>query len=648
MTMAYCFLAAFGLFIHGASPTVSFEDSGEMIAAAFTLGVTHPPGYPWLTMLGRLFQYLPLGDPAFRMNALSAAAGAGAVTLVFSMASLLAARIPRISPAIARAVPWISAAAFAVSRTLWWQAGIAEKYTMSVLLMLLTLHALLRHALEPRPGRLAAAVFLSGFALSHHLHGLYLVPAVALAVWQARPAWSRLVLLVFLWLLPLSAKAVAVPIRSVQNPEFNWGVPDNFGRLSYYLAARQYRFIMLSNKGPGDLAGRLATQATVMPLTELGPILALAIPGGVMLWGAAPAAATGCALTILANFGFALAYPTPEIERYYLLTYGLLALLAGLGSGALLTRSRVWGSLALLTLSIPALINGRMSPRNRHYLSFDFAVNQLASVPPGSILMTEGDDPSFPLSYLSTILGRGAGVAVIPQPFLCWSISYRAMAPHYPFILFPPFEEDPGKHLPRFIAVNAVQRETYYTPGCTGAGSRDYLVPRGVVFRAHALPVDADRTRNEYPRFPALRLRGAVDVEKYGDAVSTRAAANYSMGLAYHGAQALTANRLPDAEYFLHIATLLPGEKLVSAAALTHLALARQKTGRAGEAPGLLQKAVAIMPQFSPALLALARDALQKGDRGAAFSYAIRAGKRSELLTRNEQRELSAILGTNP
>ena len=36
------------------SPTVPLEDGGEMIRAAFTLGVTHPPGYPLYTLLGRL------------------------------------------------------------------------------------------------------------------------------------------------------------------------------------------------------------------------------------------------------------------------------------------------------------------------------------------------------------------------------------------------------------------------------------------------------------------------------------------------------------------------------------------------------------------------------------------------------------------
>ena len=39
-------LLAFLLYLATACPTVYFGDSGELIAAADSLGVAHPPGYP--------------------------------------------------------------------------------------------------------------------------------------------------------------------------------------------------------------------------------------------------------------------------------------------------------------------------------------------------------------------------------------------------------------------------------------------------------------------------------------------------------------------------------------------------------------------------------------------------------------------------
>ena len=44
-------LIVFFLYLATACPTVYFGDSGELIAAADSLGVAHPPGYPIYTLL---------------------------------------------------------------------------------------------------------------------------------------------------------------------------------------------------------------------------------------------------------------------------------------------------------------------------------------------------------------------------------------------------------------------------------------------------------------------------------------------------------------------------------------------------------------------------------------------------------------------
>jgi hypothetical protein len=38
------------------------EDQGELAAAVYTLGNTHPTGYPLFVLIGRVFAMLPLGD----------------------------------------------------------------------------------------------------------------------------------------------------------------------------------------------------------------------------------------------------------------------------------------------------------------------------------------------------------------------------------------------------------------------------------------------------------------------------------------------------------------------------------------------------------------------------------------------------------
>ena len=66
------------------APTITWAhdgaDGGDLITAAYTLGVPHPPGYPVYCLLGHLFAHLPLRDVAWRLNLMSAV-GAGLAAL---------------------------------------------------------------------------------------------------------------------------------------------------------------------------------------------------------------------------------------------------------------------------------------------------------------------------------------------------------------------------------------------------------------------------------------------------------------------------------------------------------------------------------------------------------------------------------------
>ena len=57
-------LVAFVVYALTVEPTVPTGTRGELIAAAYVLGVAHPPGYPLYMLLGYLASHLPGGSPA--------------------------------------------------------------------------------------------------------------------------------------------------------------------------------------------------------------------------------------------------------------------------------------------------------------------------------------------------------------------------------------------------------------------------------------------------------------------------------------------------------------------------------------------------------------------------------------------------------
>jgi len=80
------FVAAFAVYLWTLCPTVWVGDSGELTAAAWTLGTPHPTGYPlWLLLAKAFATVFPFGSVAWRMNFFSALCAAGAVFLILEL-----------------------------------------------------------------------------------------------------------------------------------------------------------------------------------------------------------------------------------------------------------------------------------------------------------------------------------------------------------------------------------------------------------------------------------------------------------------------------------------------------------------------------------------------------------------------------------
>src|SRR3569833_2661148 len=61
------------LYLITLAPSTAMWDTSEYIAAAYTLGLPHPPGNPLFVIIGRVFSILPIASTvAIRINILAA------------------------------------------------------------------------------------------------------------------------------------------------------------------------------------------------------------------------------------------------------------------------------------------------------------------------------------------------------------------------------------------------------------------------------------------------------------------------------------------------------------------------------------------------------------------------------------------------
>ena len=84
-------VAAFGAARLALLPGVAFWDTGELQTVGPLLGTAHPTGFPTYVLLGWLASVVlqPFGEPAFRMNLLSALCLAGAAGLTVDLVRVL-------------------------------------------------------------------------------------------------------------------------------------------------------------------------------------------------------------------------------------------------------------------------------------------------------------------------------------------------------------------------------------------------------------------------------------------------------------------------------------------------------------------------------------------------------------------------------
>jgi hypothetical protein len=136
------------------SPSVSFWDCGEFIAASHVLGIPHPPGSPLFVILGRFWElaFAWIGPVALRINMLSAVASILGAWLACEI-SLEVTRAWMLSDRLKATLGFMAGTLVAFSDTWWFNAVEAETYGVSMAMTLLTVWLVLRWDREPVESR---------------------------------------------------------------------------------------------------------------------------------------------------------------------------------------------------------------------------------------------------------------------------------------------------------------------------------------------------------------------------------------------------------------------------------------------------------------------------------------------------------------
>lgn len=194
------FLAAAVLYIASCAPGALWQDSGMYqyriwhndIEGNLGLALSHPLHH----IIGIGVKYIPLGEFAYRVNLISAIAGAFTVANLFLLLRLW---LNKILPAV------IAAVTLALSHTMWRHAVIAESYPLYTALLLAEIVMLVQFIKTKRMVFLYLLALFNGLAIANHMLAViafvcYLVFLISLLI-QKQIRLKHFSVMAVLWII---------------------------------------------------------------------------------------------------------------------------------------------------------------------------------------------------------------------------------------------------------------------------------------------------------------------------------------------------------------------------------------------------------------------------------------------------------------
>lgn len=429
------FLLPFLVYLKTLAPGLTFGDGGELIAAAYHLGIPHAPGFPLWVILTHLFTLLPGPNIAWKVNLASAFYGSLTAAAIYV---LLKTRLTW-HAALAAALT------FAFFYSSWFYASYAEVLTLTGLFTALLVILLMSWEKKGQERYLAALIFVAGLSLTVHYLSLVLFPAgfFYLLYREGRSLFRprRLVVLTVVFLISLTP-FLFMPWRSQRGVAIDWGQTGQSGENFFnHLRRKQFGVVAEANWGiylPATLPGgsevsifeRLfSTQTTLLRNLNrqfTPPLLLLGVLGWLRLWRRERSLFVFLSLGLFfaGPVNYFVSGPPFDAKRFDLgeLVPFLVLFSLALGFGWQFLWEKAAKAYPKWRLTIPFLafcfpIFFLLKNFSYVNLSQDLTAvyhgqNLLKTVAPGSVLVTKENNWFFPLVYFLRVEGQRGDLTV--------------------------------------------------------------------------------------------------------------------------------------------------------------------------------------------------------------------------------------------
>ncbi|MBN1383719.1 MAG: DUF2723 domain-containing protein [Elusimicrobia bacterium] len=433
--MVLIFLLSFLVYLITLHPTVSVGDSGELLTAAYTLGISHPPGYPLWTLSGKIFTIIiPFGNIAYRINLMSAFFGSLTCMLVYLIVREANKHSSSVICHLSSVIcPFIAALALAFSSTFWSQSIITEVYTLNAFFVALLVGILTHQPTCLANGRVNLSTlylfaFVYGVSIANHFIMFLFGPVFLLyIIWQKEKILKlKIILSLILFSVLGMFFYIYIPVRSSLNPPIDWGNPETFRNFIAHVGRFQYRGLEFAEE-VGVLTKFLFIKNLLQQLIQnfgiglaiisvIGLIIIIKKDIKFALLTIFIFLINTLGLIVLLDFKF-----TPQdidaFTPYYLPAWIMVALWIGFAGMWMAGLKRIkFGLLVVfLILAMNFVVNYKNNYNRYNFIAYDYPNNILKSIPKNGklYLHEEVDETIFTLSYLKNVLKKRQDVSIV-------------------------------------------------------------------------------------------------------------------------------------------------------------------------------------------------------------------------------------------
>ncbi|XP_026554473.1 transmembrane protein 260 [Pseudonaja textilis] len=438
-------------------------DSGELITAAYELGVAHPPGYPLFTLLAKLaIELFPFGSAAYRVNLLCALLGAAAASLLFYT-------VVRLSGSQAAGI--FAVGMFSFSRLTWQWSITAEVFSLNNLfvglLMALSVQFEEATTAKERSKICKVGAFSCGLSMCNQhtivIYVLCIVLWVSSRLFRERELTLSNALKLSFCFLAGCLPYLYLPISAYLNKaRWTWGDQTSFKGFMTHLLREEYGTFSLAKLENGSST----TDVLLFQVTHMKMELSLVVQVFAIV------ACVCCAVrpkteksqliwlftSMLLTYSFFFAWRANldiskplfkgVVERFWMQSNAVIVVLAGFGFSLLfflgeifIGNSRMIYSLewllAAVLVTVQIYSNYSVCDQSNNKIVHRFAMNLLSSMPPNAIILLRGDLPGNSLRYVHHCEGIRPDITLVDQEMMTYHWYLPKLAKHLPGVTFP-------------------------------------------------------------------------------------------------------------------------------------------------------------------------------------------------------------------